>query len=82
MKFKKKEVIVNPNPKVFVLTGILSTGRSVLTRKIEDKGHSVSSSVSKKVDYLVCGKFPGSKLDTANKLGVPVITEEELFSLI
>lgn len=82
MKFKKKEVIVNPNPKVFVLTGILSTGRSVLTRKIEDKGHSVSSSVSKKVDYLVCGKSPGSKLDTANKLGVPVITEEELLDLI
>lgn len=82
MKFRKKEVIVNPNPKVFVLTGILSTSRSVLTRKIEDKGHSVSSSVSKKVDYLVCGKSPGSKLDTANKLGVPVITEEELLSLI
>lgn len=82
MKFKKKEVIVNPNPKVFVLTGILSTSRSVLTRKIEDKGHSVSSSVSKKVDYLVCGKSPGSKLDTANKLDVPVITEEELLSLI
>ena len=82
MKFRKKEVIVNPNPKVFVLTGILSTSRTVLTRKIEDKGHSVSSSVSKKVDYLVCGKSPGSKLDTANKLGVPVITEEELLSLI
>ena len=82
MKFRKKEVIVNPNPKVFVLTGILSTSRTVLTRKIEDKGHSVSSSVSKKVDYLVCGKSPGSKLDTANKLGIPVITEEELLSLI
>ena len=82
MKFRKKEVIVNPNPKVFVLTGILSTSRTVLARKIEDKGHSVSSSVSKKVDYLVCGKSPGSKLDTANKLGVPVITEEELLSLI
>jgi DNA ligase (NAD+) len=82
MRFKKKEVIVNPNPKVFVLTGILSTSRSVLTRKIEDKGHSVSSSVSKKVDYLVCGKSPGSKLDTANKLGVPIITEEELLNLI
>lgn len=82
MKFKKKEVIVNPNSKVFVLTGILSTSRTVLTRKIEDKGHSVSSSVSKKVDYLVCGKSPGSKLDAANKLGVPVITEEELLNLI
>ena len=82
MKFSKKEVIVNPNPKVFVLTGILSTSRTVLTRKIEDKGHSVSSSISKKVDYLVCGKSPGSKLDTANKLNIPVITEEELFILL
>lgn len=82
MRFKKKEVIVNPNPKVFVLTGIFSLKRSRLTEIIEEKGHSVSSSVNKKVDYLVSGLSPGSKLDTANKLGISVITEKELFNLL
>ena len=82
MKFKKKDTVVNQNPKVFVLTGIFSLKRSRLTEMIEEKGHSVSSSVNKKVDYLVSGLSPGSKLDTANKLGIPVITEKELFNLL
>lgn len=82
MKFKKKDIVINPNPKVFVLTGIFSLKRSRLTEMIEEKGHSVSSSVSKNVDYLVSGLSPGSKLDTANKLGIPVITEKELLSLL
>lgn len=82
MKFKKKDIVINPNPKVFVLTGIFSLKRSRLTEMIEEKGHSVSPSVSKNVDYLVSGLSPGSKLDTANKLGIPVITEKELLSLL
>lgn len=82
MRFKKKDGVVNQNPKVFVLTGIFSLKRSRLTEIIEEKGHSVSSSVNKKVDYLVSGLSPGSKLDTANKLNIPVITEKELFNLL
>lgn len=82
MRFKKKDRVVNQNPKVFVLTGIFSLKRSRLTEIIEEKGHSVSSSVNNKVDYLVSGLSPGSKLDTANKLGISVITEKELFNLL
>lgn len=82
MRFKKKDIVINQNPKVFVLTGIFSLKRSRLAEMIEEKGHSISSSVNKKVDYLVSGLSPGSKLDTANKLGIPVITEKELFNLL
>jgi len=69
--------------KVFVLTGTLPTlTRSEASKLITDNGGKVSSSVSKKTDYVLAGEEAGSKLDKANALGITVITEEELRGMI
>lgn len=69
--------------KTFVLTGTLPTmTRSDAAALIEKHGGKVSSSVSKKTDYVVAGDAPGSKLTNAVKLGVTVIDEEKLISMI
>ena len=69
--------------KTLVLTGTLPTlSRSDATRLIEENGGKVSSSVSKKTDYVVAGEDAGSKLKTARELGVTVLTEQEWIELI
>jgi NAD-dependent DNA ligase len=68
--------------KTFVLTGTLPTlKREEATAKIEAAGGKVSSSVSKKTDYVVAGTEAGSKLDKAKALGVKIIDEAELLRL-
>lgn len=86
LKFKEKVEKAGPQPLknlTFVLTGTLfSMTRDQAREKIENLGGSVSSSVSKKTDYLVVGEDPGSKLDKARELGVKTLDEKEFLKLI
>ena len=69
--------------KVLVLTGTLPTlAREEAKARIESAGGKVTGSVSKKTDYVVAGADPGSKLEKANELGVPVIDEDKLIALL
>ncbi|KUK37068.1 MAG: ligase [Clostridia bacterium] len=69
--------------KTFVITGTLPS----LTRKeaedlIKKYGGRVSSSVSKRTDYLVAGEEPGQKYDKARELGIPIIDEAALLRML
>jgi DNA ligase (NAD+) len=69
--------------KQFVLTGKLeSLTRDEAQALIESRGGRVTSSVSKKTDYVVAGDDAGSKLDKAMALGLPVIDEAALKEML
>lgn len=69
--------------KKLVITGTLPTlKREEAKESIENAGGIISNSVSSKTDYILVGENPGSKLAKAEKLGIKIITEEELFKLI
>lgn len=67
----------------FVLTGTLPTmRRDEASRLIEENGGKVSSSVSAKTSMVLAGEDAGSKLTKAQSLGVRIISEEELLSML
>ena len=69
--------------KLFVLTGTLATyTREEARAAIESRGGRVTSSVSKKTDYVVAGEEAGSKLDRGRELGVTVIDEAAFKELL
>mgnify|MGYP003468071712 FL=1 len=86
LKFKEIEKETRPRPLeglAFVLTGTLSSmTRDEAKEKIEQLGGNVFSSVSRKIDYLVVGEEPGSKLEKASELGVKIINEREFLALL
>jgi DNA ligase (NAD+) len=65
--------------KTFVVTGTMEHfSRAEMEERIRSLGGKTSSSVSRKTDYVVAGKDPGSKLDKANELGIEILREEDL----
>jgi DNA ligase (NAD+) len=69
--------------RTFVLTGTLpDLTREQATERILAEGGKVTTSVSKKTDYLVAGDSPGSKLEKAERLGVAVLDEPALLGLL
>ncbi len=69
--------------KTFVVTGTLvKYTRDAMHALIEKHGGKTSGSVSKNTDYLVAGEKAGSKLEKAQSLGVPVITEDDVERLL
>lgn len=67
----------------FVITGTLPTmKRDEAEALITKNGGKVTGSVSKKTTYLVAGEAAGSKLDKAKKLGVPIISEDDLLTML
>ena len=69
--------------KTIVVTGTLETlTRQQAEQTIKQAGGKASSSVSKKADFVLAGKEPGSKLDKALKLGVKVIDEKQFLEMV
>lgn len=69
--------------KQFVLTGTLEKyTRAAAATLIKERGGKILSTISKKTDYLLAGKDPGSKLDKAHLLQVKVLDEASFISLL
>lgn len=68
--------------KKFLITGTLSKPRKYFEDLIKDNGGVVLSVVSKNLNYLLAGEFPGSKLEKARKIGITVIGEDQFVELI
>ncbi|WP_035644972.1 NAD-dependent DNA ligase LigA [Flavobacterium sp. ASV13] len=79
---------INPNAtekfigKTFVVSGVFEKfSRDELKKTIEDNGGKVGSSISAKTDFVVAGDNMGpAKLEKANKLNIPILSEEEFIS--
>ena len=67
---------------IFVITGELSRPREEVKALLRRLGAKVTDSVSRKTSFLVVGESPGSKLEKARALGVPTLSEEELYRLL
>ena len=68
--------------KTVVLTGTISVPRHVMEAELEKVGAVLSSSVSKKTDFLIAGEDCGSKLKKAQEAGVKILTEAEARAML
>jgi DNA ligase (NAD+) len=81
---------INPNAtqklagKTFVVSGVFTIySRDGLKEAIEDNGGKVGSSISAKTDYVIAGENMGpAKLEKANQLKIPIITENDFINLL
>ena len=80
---EKIEVSENPfKNKTVVLTGTMSKSRGIIKKELELLGAKISSSVSKKTDYVIYGEEAGSKFDKAVSLNVSTLTEVQMQELV
>ena len=86
LRFQEEGALPSEGPlaeKTIVLTGSLPEwSRETAMERIMAAGGRVTGSVSKKTDYVVAGESPGSKLEKAERLGVPVVDEAGLRELL
>jgi DNA ligase (NAD+) len=84
IEIKKPERREGPlTGKTFVLTGTLSSlTRGEAEQRIKALGGAIGAGVSKKTDYLVVGSDPGSKLEKAQRLKVPILDEAAFLALL
>jgi DNA ligase (NAD+) len=69
--------------KIVVVTGTLAKfDRNEVEKLIERLGGHSSSSVSKKTDFVVVGKQPGTKLNKARQLGIRTLSEQEFLKMV
>ena len=79
-KPKKEETIDSVfSDKTVVITGTMALPRDEIQDILERHGAKITKSVSKKTDFVVYGKDAGSKFDKAKKIGVKLLSEEEMF---
>ena len=79
-RIKGKEKLAG---KVFVFTGtLMSYGRDEARDRVESLGGVTTSTVSKKVDFVIAGEDPGSKIDKAKELEIKILTEDEFTKMI
>ncbi|MDQ1149346.1 NAD-dependent DNA ligase LigA [Sphingobacterium zeae] len=86
-EIKEKEIVLTSNAlegKTFLISGVFANhSREELAALIESHGGKMLSSISAKLSYLIAGdKMGPSKLAKAEKLGIPMINDKELFELI
>lgn len=83
-------LLININPrssslirgKSFCFTGELSITRNEISEIVSNMGGIVKSTVSNGLDYLVAGYKSGSKEVKARRLGITILTEEELAEML
>ncbi len=80
----KAETTGELSGKTFLFTGTLTKfKRSEAEAMVEEKGGSILSGVSSKLNYLVVGEDAGSKLEKAKKLGtVAILTEDQFMDMV
>lgn len=92
-RLKKEGLNFSDNNKIYktnqlsgkkvVITGTLkSLSRNDLKDKLEQYNVDIIDTVSKNTDYLICGEKPGSKLDKAKQLNIPILTEDKLLEIL
>lgn len=74
---QKKHVTGPLSGTTFLITGTLPIKREEAQQWIESQGGKILGSVSSKLNYLIVGDDPGSKVQKAESLGVPIISWEE-----
>ncbi|HHV35434.1 MAG TPA: NAD-dependent DNA ligase LigA [Syntrophomonadaceae bacterium] len=78
-----REEVLPLADRVFVLTGSLpNMTRKEATDLIKKYGGKVSSSVSRKTDYLLAGSEPGKKFERAQELEIPIIEEHDFLQMV
>jgi len=83
IRYLQKSFNKNFENKSFVITGSFKIfPRKKIEEYIINNGAKLSSTVSKKTDFLVCGDKPGSKYEKAKNLNVKILNEDEFIKLL